>query len=146
MRVAPGREVARFLIVGAAGTAACLAAYALLRLAMPAQAANVISRLSVAIPTTWLNGRYTFGARVSLRRLYGGALAVLAAGTAISAGLLAAEQSVLGSTNRVAELAALLVANAAATVARFLLLRHWVFRPLPATTNSSLPATASLMR
>ena len=131
MRAALGREVLRFLAVGAAGTAACLGLYAVLRPAMAPQAANVVSRLSVAIPTTWLNGRYTFGARVSRPRMYGGAIGVLAAGTAISAGLLAAERSFAASPSRLAELAALVVATAVATVARFLLLRHWVFRPVP---------------
>jgi len=134
-----GREVTRFLVVGAAGTAACLAGYALLRLAMAPQAANIVSRLSVAIPTTWLNGRFTFGAAISRPRLYGGALAVLAAGTAISAGLLAAEQSLVGPADRLAELAALVVANAVAAAARFVLLRNWVFRPVPA-------ASATLVR
>lgn len=122
------REVARFLLVGAGGTAACLAGYLLLRLELPAEEANVVARLAVAIPTTWLNGRFTFGARVSRRRLYGGALAVLAAGTAVSAGLLAVEQSLDGLTDRPAELAALVTANAGATVARFVLLRQWLFR------------------
>jgi polyisoprenyl-phosphate glycosyltransferase len=123
-----GQQVFRFLVVGAGGTAACLIGYLLLRLEMPAENANVVSRLAVAIPTTWLNGRYTFGTRVSRRRLYGGALVVLAAGTAVSAGLLAVEQSVEGVTDRPAELAALVFANAGATVARFVLLRQWLFR------------------
>ena len=128
VRRALGREVVRFLAVGAGGTAACLVGYVLLRREMPAETANVVARLAVAVPTTWLNGRYTFGAQVSWRRLYGGALAVLAAGTAVSAGLLAAEQSIEGGTDRLAELAALVTANAGATVARFLLLRQWLFR------------------
>jgi putative flippase GtrA len=145
------RQAVRFLIIGAAGTAACLAVYLLLRLAIPAQAANVVSRLAVAVPTTWLNGRYTFNTRVSHRRLYGGTLAVLAAGTTISAGLLAIEQAALGPANRPAEVVALVVATAVATVARFLLLRHWLFRgqadpthlsPEPAPANER--ATLSL--
>ena len=139
VRRAWGRQAVRFLTVGAGGTAACLTCYALLRLELPAETANVVSRLVVVVPTTWLNGRYTFGARVSRRRLYGGALAVLAAGTAVSAGLLAVEQSVEGVTDRPAELAALLLANAGATVARFLLLRHWVFRRADRSTTGAEP-------
>ncbi|WP_169789919.1 GtrA family protein [Actinoplanes subtropicus] len=137
MNAATSRQVTRFLVIGAVGTAACLGAYVLLRLALPAQAANVVARLVVAVPTTWLNGRYTFGAKVSARRLYGGALAVLAAGAVVSAGLLAAEQSLLGPADRWAELAALVLANAGATVARFTLLRQWLFRS---------PSTLSLAR
>ena len=128
VRRAWAREAGRFLLVGAGGTAACLLGFVLLRAELPAETANVVSRLAVAIPTTWLNGRYTFGARVSRRRLYGGALAVLAAGTAVSAGLLAVEQSVEGATDRLAELAALMTANVGATVARFVLMRQWLFR------------------
>jgi putative flippase GtrA len=129
-----GRQVARFLVIGAAGTAACLGTYLLLRLAMPAQPANALARLVVAVPTTWLNGHYTFGAKVSTRRLYGGALAVLAAGTAVSAALLAAEQALLGPADPVAELAAVALATAAATAARFTLLRQWLFRS-PSTVS-----------
>jgi putative flippase GtrA len=128
VRVAAVPQVARFLVIGAAGTAACLGTYLLLRLTLPAQAANVLARLVVSVPTTWLNGRYTFGATVSARRLYGGALTVLAAGTAVSAGLLAVEQSLLGPAHRWAELAAVALANAGATMARFTLLRQWLFR------------------
>ena len=54
-------QVARFTVIGVASTIAYVALFLLLRLAMPAQAANVISLLLTAVANTAANRRLTFG-------------------------------------------------------------------------------------
>ena len=124
-------QVIRFVLIGIAGTVGYLVVYALLRTVLPAHIANVTARIAAAIPTTWVNGRHTFGSRVSALRMYAGALLVLAVGVVITGLPLAAEQALLGSDDRTAELLTLTGATAVATVVRFLLLRNWLFRTPP---------------
>src|SRR5205807_5968989 len=54
-------QIARFIVIGAASTIAYLALFLLLRLVMPAQAANVVSLLVTAVANTAANRRLTFG-------------------------------------------------------------------------------------
>src|SRR5579859_7531430 len=54
-------QVARFAVIGGASTAAYLMLFLLLRLIMPAQAANVVSLLVTAVANTAANRRLTFG-------------------------------------------------------------------------------------
>src|SRR6266581_8197576 len=54
-------QIARFTVIGVASTIAYVALFLLLRLAMPAQAANVISLLLTAVANTAANRRLTFG-------------------------------------------------------------------------------------
>src|SRR6059058_2914676 len=54
-------QVARFTVIGVASTIAYLVLFLLLRLAMPAQAANVVSLLVTAVANTAANRRLTFG-------------------------------------------------------------------------------------
>jgi putative flippase GtrA len=140
----------RFAAVGIAGTAAYLAGYVLLSTTLPVHLANVTARIAVAVPSTWLNGRHTFGSRVSAPRLIAGTLATLAAGIAITDLPLAVEQTLVGSDDRAAELLTLTGATAAAAAVRFLLLRNWLFRSAagspvqrdatPTETRTSQPA------
>jgi putative flippase GtrA len=124
-------QLVGFVLVGLAGTAAYLAVYALLRIVLPADVANITARLAVAVPTTWVNGRHTFQSRVSVPRLYAGALVTVAVGLVVTSLPLAAEQALLGVHDRPAELLTLAGATTVATVARFLLMRTWLFRPHP---------------
>jgi putative flippase GtrA len=132
---APGgalrRQLIGFVLVGLAGTAAYLGVYALLRIVLPADIANLAARIAVAFPTTWVNGRHTFQSRVPVLRLYAGALVTVAAGIVITSLPLAAEQALLGVHEHQAELLTLAGATTIATVARFLLMRTWLFRPHP---------------
>src|SRR6266581_1410940 len=54
-------QIARFTVIGVASTIAYVVLFLLLRLAMPAQAANVISLLLTAVANTAANRRLTFG-------------------------------------------------------------------------------------
>ncbi len=126
----PGRglrlQIARFTVIGVASTVAYLVLFLLLRVIMPAQAANVVSLLATAVANTAANRRLTFGISGrsgSARHQFKGLIA-FGIGLALTSGALAA----LGSgTGRLAEVSVLIAANLAATVLRFLLYRHWVF-------------------
>ncbi|HEV2536911.1 MAG TPA: bifunctional glycosyltransferase family 2/GtrA family protein, partial [Streptosporangiaceae bacterium] len=120
-------QIARFTVIGVASTVAYLALFVLLRLTMPAQAANVVSLLVTAVANTAANRRLTFG--ISGRTGSAGhqfkGLIAFGIGLALTSGALAA----LGPSHpgRLAEVSVLIAANLVATVLRFLLFRHWVF-------------------
>src|SRR4051794_10136018 len=119
-------QIARFVVIGAASTVAYLALFLLLRLVMPAQAANVVGLLVTAVANTAANRRLTFGISGrsgSARHQFKGLIA-FGTGLALTSGALAA----LGpGAGRLAEISVLVAANLVATVLRFLLFRHWVF-------------------
>ena len=85
--------------------------------------ANLIAVGATATLNTWANRRYTFGYRDSRERgrHYLGGVAISLAGLGLSSLALA---SVTGST---AQVVALLTTWSLTTMARFVLLRHWVF-------------------
>jgi len=120
-------QIARFTVIGVASTIAYVVLFLLLRLAMPAQAANVISLLLTAVANTAANRRLTFGisGRSDAARHQVKGLIAVGIGLALTSGSLA----MLGSAraSRLAEVSVLIAANLAATVIRFLLYRHWVF-------------------
>jgi putative flippase GtrA len=120
-------QIARFTVIGVASTVAYLALFVLLRLVMPAQAANVVSLLVTAVANTAANRRLTFGisGRTGSARHQFKGLIAFGIGLALTSGALAA----LGPSHpgRLAEVSVLIAANLVATVLRFLLLRHWVF-------------------
>jgi putative flippase GtrA len=120
-------QIARFTVIGVACTVAYLALFLLLRVIMPAQAANVVSLLATAVANTAANRRLTFGISGrsgSARHQFKGLIA-FGIGLALTSGSLAA----LGPSHpgRLAEVSVLIAANLVATVLRFLLFRHWVF-------------------
>jgi putative flippase GtrA len=123
-------QAARFIVVGAASTAAFVLLYLLLRGVMTAQAANAASLLVTAIANTAANRRFTFGIRgrahATRHQLRG--LIAFGTGLAVTSGGLAVLHAVTAQPGRAAEVAVLVVANLAATVVRFLLYRGWVFR------------------
>jgi putative flippase GtrA len=123
-------QAARFIVVGAASTAAFVLLYLLLREVMTAQAANAASLLVTAIANTAANRRFTFGIRgrahATRHQLRG--LIAFGTGLAVTSGALAALHAVTAQPGRAAEVAVLVVANLVATVVRFLLYRGWVFR------------------
>jgi putative flippase GtrA len=132
----PGRpgglagQLARFLLVGAASTAAYAALYLLLRSFLAAQAANAFSLLLTAVANTAVNRRFTFGIRGrrhATRHLSRGLIA-FGAGLALTSGALAALDATAARPGRTAELAVLVATNLAATLVRFGLYRGWVFR------------------
>lgn len=123
-------QLVRFAAIGVSSTLAYLVLFLLLRTVVGAQAANFTSLLVTAIGNTALNRRLTFGIRGRSgagRHQFEG-LIVFGLGLALTSGSLALLN---GSTTPglVLEITVLVLANLAATVLRFLLLRGWVFNP-----------------
>ncbi|MGH3544188.1 MAG: GtrA family protein, partial [Mycobacterium sp.] len=91
---------------------------------------NLIALLVTAEANTAANRRFTFGVRgsVGAARHQVEGLVVFAVGLALTSGSLAALHWVTDPP-RLVELVVLILANLAATVLRFVLLRGWVFHP-----------------
>ncbi|TMR08036.1 glycosyltransferase [Nonomuraea turkmeniaca] len=122
------KQLPRFAIVGVVSTLAYLALYSLLRQVVPPLAANAAALLVTAVANTAANRRFTFGVTGSagaMRHQFEGLVAFLV-GLALTSGSLSLLPE--GVSHEV-ELLAVLIANAAATLVRFLLLRVWVFNP-----------------
>ena len=123
-------QLARFVVVGVASTAAYVLLYLLFCGVMTAQAANAISLLLTAVANTAVNRRFTFGIRgrmhAARHQLRG--LIAFGIGLAVTSGALVALHAVSARPSRAAEVAVLIAANLVATVVRFALYRGWVFR------------------
>jgi putative flippase GtrA len=125
-----GPQIVRFASIGVVSTVLFAALFALLDGRLGAVGADVVALLVCALANTAANRRLTFALRGRAGRVRH-----YASGTAL--GLLPlvltlaslAVLSALGVTSLVVTLLILTAANLGATVARFLLLRHWVFRP-----------------
>jgi putative flippase GtrA len=125
--VSTRRQLARFAVIGIAGTGAYVGLYLVLRCGFGAQVSGAAARVLLAVPTTWLNGRWTFGRRVPALRLVLGAMATVAVGAAVTSGFLALQHLVAPAGGQPAEVAAVVVANVLAAAARFGVMRHGVF-------------------
>ncbi|WIV53034.1 bifunctional glycosyltransferase family 2/GtrA family protein [Amycolatopsis nalaikhensis] len=123
-------QLVRFAAIGVSSTLAYLVLFLLLRTVVGAQAANFTALLVTAVGNTALNRRLTFGirGRTGAGRHQFEGLIVFGLGLALTSGSLALLN---GSTTPglVLEITVLVLANLAATVLRFLLLRGWVFNP-----------------
>ncbi len=136
------RQLMRFAAVGAASTLGYLVVFSLARPALGAQPANAAALLLTAVGNTAANRRVTFGIRGlrgGLRHQWQG-LVVLLLALGLTAGALALLAATVAHPARWLELAVLVIANLAAALLRFLLLRHWIFRPPPATRACEPPA------
>lgn len=140
------RQLSRFALVGLAGTAAYFGLYLALRGCLGAQAASLLARVLVALPTSWLNARYTFGSRVQVRRAYAAGLGGLALGASVSACALLCLHRVSPQPTRALELVTLAAAQCVGAGARFGLLRR-VSRALTAAPQGAykLHATSAQM-
>ncbi|MDM7855262.1 glycosyltransferase [Cellulomonas sp. MW4] len=129
------RQVVRFALVGAASTLAYVALYLLLAGPVGPQWANLLALLISAVGNTAANRRLTFGVRGRSRAVLhqGQGLLVLGLAWALTSASLAALHAVAPGASRAVELVVLVVANLAATVLRFVLLRGWVFRARTST-------------
>jgi len=94
---------------------------------------------------TAVNRRFTFGirGRPGLARHQAQGLLAFGAGLALTSAALAALHSVTAHPDRATGVTVLVLASLLATVARFVIYRHWVFRqgqpvPAPATTGTVL--------
>jgi putative flippase GtrA len=127
--VSPLAQVLRFATIGIACTAAYLVLFVLLQGLLGAQGANLVALLITAVANTSANRRFTFGVRGSLgaarHQLQG--LVVFAITLGITSGSLDALHTLVAEPSRYVEVAMLVLANLAATLIRFVLLRTWVF-------------------
>ena len=124
-------QLLRFAGVGVASTLAYFALYLLLR-PLGAQAANLAALLITAVANTAANRRFTFGisgSRGALRHHLGG-LTAFAVALGLTSGSLWLLQALWPTAGRLAEAAVLVVANAAATLLRFVSLRLMMHRPV----------------
>ncbi|BCB78610.1 bifunctional glycosyltransferase family 2/GtrA family protein [Phytohabitans flavus] len=122
-------QLVRFAGVGLASTLAYIVIFALLRTVTGAQAANLLALLVTAVGNTAANRRLTFGiaGRRGAVRHQAQGLSVFVLGLALTSGSLAALTAVAPQAGRFVELTVVILANLAATVLRFLLMRTWVF-------------------
>ena len=120
-----GRQIVVFAEIGVVSTVISLALFLLLRGSVGAVWANLIAVGATALGNTWANRRYTFGHRDRQQRgrHYMGGVAISLAGLALSSVALA------GVSGELMQVLVLLSTWSLATVARFGLLRNWVFRP-----------------
>lgn len=123
-------QLVRFAAVGVLSTLAYLLIFLLLRPWLGAQGANAVTLLLTALANTALNRTFTFGIsgpwRWARHQLHG--LLVFALALGLTSATLAVAHAVARHPHPAVELALLVLANAAATLVRFLLLRRWVFR------------------
>jgi putative flippase GtrA len=135
-------QIVRFGAIGVTSTAAYLALFLLLRPAFGAQPANLVALLATALGNTAANRRFTFGVRgtttLGQHQLQG--LVVFALGLGLTSGALAFMSALVSQPSRWLEVGVLIVANLAATVLRFVLLREWVFRPRARPKRGGVPA------
>ncbi|MBG6104293.1 putative flippase GtrA [Micromonospora vinacea] len=119
------RQLVRFAAVGVASTLAYLLLFVATRGLLGAQPANLLALLVTALANTAANRRLTFGisGRRHAARHHAQGLLAFALGLALTSGALAALHTVSAVPARPVELAVLVVANLAATVLRFVLLR-----------------------
>ncbi len=129
LRLGGGRQLARFLLVGAASTLAYVLLYVALRTALPALAANALSLLVTALASTAVNRRFTFGisGRRHAARHQARGLLAFGAGLLLTSAALAVLHASGAPPGRAAEVTVLIVANIIATAVRFALYRSWVF-------------------
>ncbi|HTW02260.1 MAG TPA: bifunctional glycosyltransferase family 2/GtrA family protein [Streptosporangiaceae bacterium] len=149
VRLGGGGQLARFLGVGLACTAAYVLLYLVLRGAMAAEAANALSLLVTAVANTAVNRRFTFGVRGrrhAVRHQVRGLLA-FGAGLLLTSAALAWLHTVSARPGRGAEVIVLAGANLLATILRFALYRIWVFRArtAPPGSGTSSPAAATTL-
>jgi putative flippase GtrA len=124
----PG-QLLRFAAIGVASTIAYVGLYLLLR-PFGAQTANLIALLATAVANTAANRRLTFGVtgREGALRHHLGGLAAFAAALGLASGSLWLLDTVRPGAGHLVEVAVLVVANAAATLLRFVALRLLMHR------------------
>ena len=137
--------MASFGAIGVASTAAYVVLYAWLRVAAPAGIANAVALLITAVANTAANRWLTFGIRGSegLARHHAAGLLALGAALVITSASLVVLNAAAPHHGRLTEIAVLVLANATATLVRFLLLRSAV-DPAPDARKSAQPAFATL--
>jgi glycosyltransferase involved in cell wall biosynthesis len=126
-----GGELGRFALVGVASTLLYLLLFVALRAAVAPLAANAAALALSAVFNTAANRRFTFGrrGRAGLLTHHAQGLAVFGLCLGLTTGALAGLDALAPHASRAIEVAVLVVANLAATLLRYFLLRLWVFGP-----------------
>ncbi|GIH99296.1 bifunctional glycosyltransferase family 2/GtrA family protein [Planobispora takensis] len=125
------RQLPSFAVIGVISTLAHLGLFVFLRMLVPSVAANALALFITAVANTAANRRFTFGVTGragALRQQLEGGLAFVI-GLVLSTGGLAVLTALAPDASTAAEVAAVIAANALATLVRFFLLRAWVFNP-----------------
>jgi putative flippase GtrA len=124
-------QLLSFGVIGVVSTVAYAVIYWLLREIWSAPVANVATLLLTGLANTAANRRLTFGVRGrrALARDHLGGLTALAVALLSTSGAIAGLHAVAPNAGRFVELAVLTTANVVATIARFLLLRAWIYHP-----------------
>lgn len=156
-------ELCRFVVIGVIMTIAYARLYVVLRIWLDASFANALALGLLAPVNTQVNRRYTFGVRgrAGLLRQHATGALVYALALVLTEGALRLLHALLPHAARLTEVIVLVVASAAATLSRYVVLGTWVFvpsgtrgddlRPVSSRSNSqhlaasrpSLPAPAS---
>jgi putative flippase GtrA len=132
-------QAVRYAAVGVTSTGFQLGVYLTLRGVLGPLSANVISLVLSNVANTTANRRITFdvrGRRGSLRQQLQG-LVVLALSLGLTSAALGLLAVLSPNPSQGAELAVLVAANLVGTLARFTLLRHWVFAARPGAETAS---------
>ncbi|MBL0888583.1 bifunctional glycosyltransferase family 2/GtrA family protein [Myceligenerans indicum] len=135
-------HLVRFALVGAASTLAYMLLYLLLNPVLGAQLSNLAALVLTAIANTAANRRLTFGIRGPhrLATQHGQGLIVFGMAWTLTSGSLALLHALAPGAGPGTELLVLVVANLAATLLRFVLLRRWVFGPRREALPDPTPA------
>jgi putative flippase GtrA len=140
-----GRDVLVFAAIGVASTAAYAVLYLPLRPLAGAVTANALALLLTAVANTAANRRFTFRVRdpgrAAVVRDQLAGLAALGVALAITTGAVSLLAVLVPAAGHLVELAVLVAAYLAATVARFVLLRAVIARPTPVPVAVHLAAT-----
>ena len=137
------RQLVSFGAIGVASTVAYVALYSWLRETMPAGGANALALVITAVGNTSANRLLTFRVRVRVRgrdglaRDHAAGLLALGAALAITSVSLVVLTAVAPHHGRLTEVAILVLANALATLVRFVLLRLAIDRPRDARQSAA---------
>jgi putative flippase GtrA len=123
-------QAGRFIGVGIVSTAAYVVLYAVLRGPLSAGAANTLALVVTAVGNTAANRRLTFGirGRHSLVRDHAAGLLAFAIALVITSGAIWLLYQIEPGADRSVELLVLVLANALATLLRFVILRRLISR------------------
>ena len=126
-----GAQILRFGAVGLTTTVAYFGLFWLLQTVAAPALANVLALLMTTVANTAANRRLTFGVKGRERLTHAHASGLLAFGLSLTmtTGSISALQLAAPRAGALVELGALGLANALATVARFLLLRASIYHP-----------------
>jgi putative flippase GtrA len=123
------RQLFRFCVIGVSSTGFQLGLFVALRAVLGPFSANLVALVVSNVINTSLNRRLTFGISgrrdLARQQLFG--LAIMGMSLALTSGALALLNLAAPAPPRSAELVVLVAANTLGAVARFALLRGWVF-------------------